>query len=152
MSGAGTLATICVVWRTFFPISCRKIFLRTYLISTYFPSQQQNWHNGAITYFLTQPKNWHNDTTEKVPPAHVKWVLSRVVYWFGIFGWYLLVFSWYFTNRYQRKTRLVHFGIKKLAGAPFSLQKGGFGTPFGRGSGPKNVIFFKWSQNHFWVV
>jgi hypothetical protein len=47
-----------------------------------------------------------------------------------------LVFSWYFTNRHQRKTWLVHFGIKKLAGAPFSLQKGGLWTHFGALSPP----------------
>ncbi len=61
----------------------------------------------------------------------LKVVTFRVVYWFGIFSWYWLVFSRYFTNQYRRKTRLVHFGIIKLAGAPFSLLKGGLWTPFG---------------------
>jgi hypothetical protein len=50
--------------------------------------------------------------------------------------WYWLVFSWYFTNQYQRKTQLVHFGIKKLAGAPFPMQKRGLWTPFGALSPP----------------
>ncbi len=43
--------------------------------------------------------------------------------------------SRYFTNQYQR-TWLVHFGIIKLAGAPFSLQKRGLWTPFGALSPP----------------
>ncbi len=63
-------------------------------------------------------------------------IVFRVVYLFGILGWYQLVFSWYFTNWYQRKTLLVHFGIKKLAGALFSLHKGGLWTPFGALSPP----------------
>ncbi len=49
---------------------------------------------------------------------------SRVVSQVGIFGWYWLVFYWNFTHKYQQKTWLVNFGIKKLAGAPFSFQKG----------------------------
>jgi hypothetical protein len=49
---------------------------------------------------------------------------NRVVSQFGMFGWYRLVFSWYFTNRYQRKTWLVHFGIVNLAGTSFSLKRG----------------------------
>jgi hypothetical protein len=55
---------------------------------------------------------------------------TRVVYQFGIFCWYWLVFSWYFTNQYQRKTWLVHFGIKILAGTPYPLPKGGVGPLF----------------------
>ncbi len=52
-------------------------------------------------------------------------------YCLGIFGWYPVGVSRYFTNRYQRQTRLVHFGIKKMAGAPFSPKKeGGFGPLF----------------------
>jgi hypothetical protein len=43
--------------------------------------------------------------------------ISRVVYRFGILGQYRLD---------QRKTRLVHFGIKTMAGAPFTLRGGGF--------------------------
>ena len=46
------------------------------------------------------------------------------------FGWYPVAISRYFTNRYQRQTRLVHFGIKKMAGAPFSQEEGGFGPLF----------------------
>ncbi len=42
---------------------------------------------------------------------------SRVVYRGWYFGWYWLVFRWYHTNQYQRKTRLVDFGITNLAGA-----------------------------------
>jgi hypothetical protein len=42
-------------------------------------------------------------------------VLCRFVYQFGIFGWYQLVFS------------RLHFGVNNLAGAPFSLRRGGFG-------------------------
>ncbi len=72
----------------------------------------------------------------KIPNWYTTLDITRVVYWFGIFGWYRLVFSWYFTNRYQRKTRLVHFGIIKLVGAPFSLQKGGLWTLFGALSPP----------------
>ena len=41
------------------------------------------------------------------------------------FGWYRLVFLGIFTNRYQRETRLVHFGIKQLAGALlYTLKRG----------------------------
>ena len=48
--------------------------------------------------------------------SSVRDLFDRVIpIWY--FGWYWLVFSRYFTNRYQRKTWLVHFGIKKLAGA-----------------------------------
>ncbi len=46
-----------------------------------------------------------------------------------MFGRYRLVFSWYFTNRYQRKTRLVHLGIVNLAGTSFSLKRGAL-VPF----------------------
>ncbi len=42
---------------------------------------------------------------------------TRVVYRGWYFGWYWLVFCWYHTNQYQRKTRLVDFGITNLAGA-----------------------------------
>jgi hypothetical protein len=42
---------------------------------------------------------------------------TRVVYRGWYFGWYWLVFRWYHTNQYQRKTRLVDFGITNLAGA-----------------------------------
>jgi hypothetical protein len=38
-----------------------------------------------------------------------------------------LVFYRYLPYRYQQKSRLVHFSIKILAGAPFFLQKGGLG-------------------------
>jgi hypothetical protein len=62
---------------------------------------------------------------------HNMYELVGVVLQNGIFGWYWLVFSCFFTNQYQRKTWLVHFRIKKLAGAPFSLQKRGLWTPFG---------------------
>ncbi len=60
----------------------------------------------------------------------------RVVYWIGIIGWYRLVFSRYLPYRYQRKSWLVYFGVKILAGAPFSLQKRGLWTPFGALSPP----------------
>jgi hypothetical protein len=55
--------------------------------------------------------------------------ISRVVLRFGMFGWYRLVLSWYFTNQYQRKTWLVHFGIVNLAGTYFSLERGAL-APF----------------------
>jgi hypothetical protein len=51
-------------------------------------------------------------------------VKSRVVYQFGIFGWYLVGISWYLPNRYQRKTWSVHIGIIILAGTPFFLKRG----------------------------
>ena len=44
-------------------------------------------------------------------------VIRRVVYRGWYFGWYWLVFRWYHTNQYQRKPRLVDFGITNLAGA-----------------------------------
>ncbi len=37
--------------------------------------------------------------------------MPRVVYQFGIFGWYLVCISWYLPIQYRRKTRLVHVGI-----------------------------------------
>ena len=55
--------------------------------------------------------------------------ISRVVYRFGILGQYWSVFSWYCTNRYQRITWLVHFGIKTMTGAPFTLRGGGLLPP-----------------------
>ena len=64
-----------------------------------------------------------------VVPGH-KLKNSRAAHRISIFGWYRLVFSWYCTNLYQRETWLVHFGIKNLARAPFSFQKGGLWTPF----------------------
>jgi hypothetical protein len=63
-------------------------------------------------------------------PANNKDDSTRLVYWFDIFGWYWLVFSRYLPYQYQRKSWLVHFGMKILAGAHFSLQKGGLWTPF----------------------
>jgi hypothetical protein len=39
-------------------------------------------------------------------------------------GWYQLVFSWYLPYLYQRKTRMVYFGIGTLTGTPFSLKRG----------------------------
>ncbi len=55
------------------------------------------------------------------------WPFCRVfVSWFGILVRNRLVFSWYFPNRYWRKTRLVHFGIVHLAGIPFSLASAPF--------------------------
>ncbi len=50
------------------------------------------------------------------------------LYRFGIFGWYPVGISRYFTIRYQRQTWLVHFGIKKMAGA-FLYTKKGFVRP-----------------------
>ncbi len=35
----------------------------------------------------------------------LSYLFTRVVSRFGILVWYRLVFSWYFPNRYQRKTR-----------------------------------------------
>ncbi len=47
----------------------------------------------------------------------------RVASRFGILVWYRLVFSRYFTNQYQRKTRSGRFGIVHLAGTPFFPQR-----------------------------
>jgi len=49
----------------------------------------------------------------------------RVAYRGWYFGWYWLVFRRYHTNQYQRKTRLVDFGITNLAGAYYPNKKGG---------------------------
>jgi hypothetical protein len=53
----------------------------------------------------------------------------RVVYWFGIFGWYSVGISWYLPNRYRRKTQSVHFGIIFWREPLFS-SKGGSWPPF----------------------
>jgi hypothetical protein len=53
--------------------------------------------------------------------------LIRVGYQFGIFGWCRLFFSSYLPYQYQRKTWLVHFGIKILVGTPFFPKKGSIG-------------------------
>ncbi len=58
-----------------------------------------------------------------------RYIIYRAVLRYGIFGQYWMVFSWYFTNRYQRKTWLVHFGIVNLAGTSFSLKRGAL-APF----------------------
>ncbi len=70
-------------------------------------------------------QSWHRDSylDEMI-------VKTRVVLRFSIFGQYWLVFSWYFTNRYQRKTRLEHFGIVNLVGTSFSLKRGALAPLF----------------------
>jgi hypothetical protein len=60
-------------------------------------------------------KNYSLTVTVSSEP--LEGVLYRVVYRGWYFGWYWLVFRWYHTNQYQRKTRLVDFGITNLAGA-----------------------------------
>jgi hypothetical protein len=46
---------------------------------------------------------------------------------FGIFSWYQLLFFRYLPYKYGRKSWLVHFSIKILAGALFPSKKRGFG-------------------------
>ena len=61
--------------------------------------------------------------------------ISRVVSRIGIFGRYSVGISWYLPYRYRRKTRSVHFGIKKGAVPPFFLKRGAM-APFLRAPTP----------------
>ena len=63
------------------------------------------------------------------------YVATRVVYQFGIFGRYSVGISPVLPIPYRRKTRSVHFGIKKGAVAPFFLKRGAM-APFLRSSNP----------------
>jgi hypothetical protein len=74
--------------------------------------------------------------------------MIRVVYRFGIFGRYSVGISWYLPYRYRRKTRLVHFGIKKGAVPPFFLKRGAMApflrsSPFGKKGGRKGGKYTK---------
>jgi len=60
---------------------------------------------------------------------------TRVVYQFGIFGRYSVGISSVLPIPYRRKTRSVHFGIKKGAMPPFFLKRGAM-APFLRSSSP----------------
>ena len=64
-----------------------------------------------------------------------RYVRTRVVYRFGIFGRYSVGISRYLPYRYRRKIRSVHFGIKKGAVPPFFLKRGAM-APFLRSSTP----------------
>jgi hypothetical protein len=72
--------------------------------------------------------------------------INRVVYRFGIFGRYSVGISRYLPYRYRRKTRSVHFGIKKGAVPPFFLKRGAMAPflrsspPFGKKGGGKGGI------------
>jgi hypothetical protein len=76
-------------------------------------------------------------------------VLSRVVYQFGIFGRYSVGISPVLPIPYRRKTRSVHFGIKKGAVPPFFLRRGAMApflrtpTPFWKKGGRKGGKFKK---------
>ena len=76
-------------------------------------------------------------------------VVSRVVYQFGIFGRYSVGISPVLPIPYQRKTRLVHFGIKKGAVPPFFLRRGAMApflrtpTPFWKKGGKKGGKYTK---------
>ncbi len=61
---------------------------------------------------------------------------SRVAYQIGIFRSVSVGISRYLPYQYRRKTRSVHFGIKKGAIAPFFPQKGGNGPLFDEDSPP----------------
>jgi len=60
---------------------------------------------------------------------------TRVVYQFGIFGRYSVGISPVLPIPYRRKTRSVHFGIKKGAMPPFFLKRGAM-APFLRSPTP----------------
>ncbi len=67
-----------------------------------------------------------DDITESKYPGWHLMKIFGVASWFGISVRYWSVFSWYFPNQYQRKTRSGRFGIIQLAGTPFFPSKGGF--------------------------
>ncbi len=73
-----------------------------------------------VTLLLVLLCSCHNPLA---PFSHVKRIFCRVASRFGISVRYRSVFSRYFTNRYQRKTRSGRFGIVHLAGTPFFPQR-----------------------------
>jgi len=91
--------------------------------------------------FLCKSVCWSLEILPKVTPAERHRTTSkngqfcRVVYRFGIFGRYSVGISRYLPYRYRRKTRSVHFGIKKGAVPPFFLKRGAM-APFLRRSTP----------------
>ncbi len=78
----------------------------------------------------------HHGCRGTTAAAMVQCVLSRVAYWVGIFRSVSVGISRYLPYRYRRKTRSVHFGIKKGAIAPFFPQKGGNSPLFDEDSPP----------------